>query len=330
MKTVFRTQYGPPSVLSVRDVPVPTPKPTEVLVRVRAATVSRTDSAALEGKPFFFRFFIGFPRPRHVATGCDFAGDVAAVGAQVSEFKIGQRVWGFDDIGLGTHAEYMIIGANKAISSIPEGVSYEQAVASAEGAHYAINSLRKLPLTAGQHVLVVGGTGAIGSAAIQLLRLRGVRVTAVAPTPHLQTVRDLGAERVIDYLKEDFTVALAPRSKDEAFDFVFDMVGKSTFGRCKPLMKPGAAYLSSELGPGAENIPLALAAPLLAPFSKGKKVLFPIPVDVKGSIEFMSDLLAKGTFKPLIDRSYPIDQIAEAFSYVLSGQKVGNVILTMA
>ncbi|MDX2023315.1 MAG: NAD(P)-dependent alcohol dehydrogenase [Deltaproteobacteria bacterium] len=329
MKTVYRTHYGPSHVLSVKDVPIPTPKDNELLVRVRAATVNRTDCSGLSGRPFVYRFFAGFPRPRFVATGTDFAGDVEAVGKSVSHFKVSDRIWGLDDNGLGSHAQYFILNANKPIAKIPEGVSYEHAVASAEGAHYALNFIKKVPLQAGQKVLVNGGTGAIGSAAIQLLKHKGLRVTAVCAGPHMETVRALGAERVIDYLTQDFVEALAPQAADDAFDFVFDAVGKSTFGRCKPLMKPGAVYLSSELGPHAQNIWLALAAPVLSPFSARKKVIFPVPFDVKGSLAFMTELLQQGAFVPLIDRRFAMEQIADAFDYVQSGQKIGNVLLTM-
>lgn len=326
MKTACREQYGPPQVLSVREVPVPEPRQDEMLVRVRAATVSRTDSAGLLGEPYIYRFFVGWPRPRHVATGCDFAGEIEAIGANCAGFQVGQRVWGFDDNSLGTHAQYLTIRGDQPVALIPDGVSYQDAAASAEGAHYALNFMKKIELLRGQRILVIGGTGAIGSAAIPLLHHRGLRVTAVAPGPYLDTVRERGAERVIDYLTEDFATVLA---KEEPFDFVFDAVGKSSFGTCKRLLKNHGAYLSSELGPRGENIPLSLFAPVLSPFSRGKKVVFPLPVDVRGSLSQMAKLLAEGTFRPLIDRSFPIEQVAEAFAYVLTGQKIGNVLLTM-
>ncbi len=329
MKTVFRTHYGSPEGLAIKEVPIPKPKDNELLVRVRAATVNRTDCAGLHGRPFVYRFFAGFPGPRFVATGTDFAGDVEAIGKHVRQFKPGDRVWGLDDHGLGSHAQYLTIREDKAIEAIPNGITCEQAAASAEGAHYALNFLKKVPLKAGDKVLVIGGTGAIGSAAIQLLKHRGIDVTAVCAGPHVETVRGLGAAHVIDYLSEDFAQVLTPKEEAAAFDFVFDAVGKSTFGHCKPLMKRGAVYLSSELGPGAQNIFLALAAPLLAPMSSGKKVIFPVPTNLKASLAFMKSLLEQGAFTPLIERSYPIEQIKEAFGHVLSGRKIGNVLLTM-
>jgi NADPH:quinone reductase-like Zn-dependent oxidoreductase len=318
MKTVFRTRYGGPDVLEVKEVPTPEPRAGEVLVRVRAATVSRTDCGALWGAPYIYRFFAGWPRPRHAATGCDFAGDVAAVGKGVPTFKVGDRVWGFDDNCAGTHAQYVAFAASKAIAALPAGLDYEQAVACAEGAHYAINFLRVVHAEAGRRALVNGATGAIGSAAVQLLAAEGVHVTAVCGGPHVALVRSLGAERVIDYQAEDFT------TDGGRYDFICDAVGKSTFGACKPLLEPGGIYVSSELGPGGENVYL----PLLTMFRK-KRVKFAFPLDIKGSLARVGKLAAQGKFRPVIDRRYRMEEIREAFTYVASGQKIGNVILTM-
>jgi NADPH:quinone reductase-like Zn-dependent oxidoreductase len=320
MKAVFRTRYGPPDVLEVKEVPKPQPRAGEVLVRVHAATVNRTDCAGLWGAPLVYRFFTGLPRPKHTATGSDFAGEVEAVGKDVTAFRVGDRVWGFDDNGAGTHAQYVTFAADKAISTIPTGLEYAQAAACAEGAHYAINGLRMFPLEGQRQALVNGATGAIGSAAVQLLKNHGVHVTAVCATPHVALVQSLGADRVIDYLQGDFT------SEDIRYDFVFDAVGKSSFGACKPILKPDGIYISSELGPRAENLYLAL----LTPLRRGKKVRFPFPIDIKGSLSLVRALVEQGKFRPLIDRSYRLEQIRDAFTYVASGQKIGNVILTMS
>ncbi|MBX3464009.1 MAG: NAD(P)-dependent alcohol dehydrogenase [Planctomycetes bacterium] len=325
MLTVHRAHYGPPEALAVREAPVPEPRPGELLVRVRATTVNRTDCGGLRGRPFVYRFFAGFPRPRFAATGTDFAGEVVAVGAGTRRFGTGERIFGFDDHGIGSHAQYFCVGEGKAMARIPDGVGYAEAAASAEGAHYARNFLRKVRTPAASEVLVVGGTGAIGSAAIQLLRHQGVRVTAVCFGPHIERVRQLGAERVVDQAREDFAGVLA--AAGATFDHVFDAVGKSTFARCRPLLRPGGRYLSSELGSGAQNILLALAAPLLAPFCGGRRVVFPIPVDCQASITAMQGLLAAGAFRPLIDRRFALGDIRGAFRYVESGQKLGNVVL---
>jgi NADPH:quinone reductase-like Zn-dependent oxidoreductase len=319
MKAVYRTRYGPPGVLEVEESPRPEPRAGEVLVRVHAATVNRTDCGGLWGAPFVYRFFAGLRRPKHTATGSDFAGEVEAVGRGVTAFRVGDRVWGFDDNGAGTHAQYVTFAADRAITTIPTGLDYAQAAACAEGAHYAINFLRKVPVEAGRRALVNGATGAIGSAAVQLLAHQGVHVTAVCATPHVDLVLSLGAARVIDYLNEDFT------KEDARYDFVLDAVGKSTFGACKPILKPGGRYVSSELGPGAENLYLALVTPLLG----ARRVMFPFPVDIKGSLLRVRDLVEQGKFRPVIDRTYPLEQIRDAFTYVASGQKIGNVILTL-
>lgn len=318
MKAAIRTRYGPPEVLDVRDVPKPTPKENEVLIRVYATTVNRTDCGVLWGAPFVFRFFTGLPKPRHATTGTDFAGRVEAVGARVTAFKPGDRVFGFDDNGLPSHAEYMTLPEDKPMALIPAGLSYAEAAASIEGAHYACNYARAIQKRGAQRVLVYGATGAIGSAAVQILKAAGLYVTAVCNTKNVERVRALGPDKVVDYEREDFT------RDAERYDAVLDAVGKSEFGVCKNLMKDsGGVYMSSELGPRAENVYL----PLLAPFMGAKKVAFPIPVDIKGSLRHMCQLIEAGKFRPLIDRTYPLEQIREAFAYVHSGQKTGNVIL---
>lgn len=321
MKTAYRTTYGPPSVLSIREVPTPDPGPNEILVRVHATTVNRTDCGALFGRPYIYRFFVGWPRPREVATGTDFAGEVVAVGQQVSRFVVGDRVMGFDDNNLGSHAEYLVIAESRAIVRIPDGVSFEHAAASMEGAHYARNFMNKVSLAPGDSVLVYGATGAIGSAAVTLLKNVGARVTAVCASEHHAAIVSRGAERVLDHTRGDWMRELA----DERFAFVFDAVGKSTFGACRPLMTNDGVYISSELGPGGQNIFYSLAAPFL----RGPKVRFPLPTDVPRTLELILPLLEEGRYSPLIDRSYTLDELPRAFEYVLSGQKIGNVLLSL-
>lgn len=318
MKAAYRTRYGDPEVLSVRELPVPAPGPQDLLVRVRAATVNRTDCGALWGRPFVYRFFAGFPHPRHTATGTDFAGDVEAVGERVADFKVGDRVFGFDDNGAGSHAQFVTFPATKGVQTIPAHVSYEDAVTAIEGAHYALNFLNKLDLEPGQRVLVNGATGAIGSAAVQLAKHQGLVVTAVCGPEHVDLVASLGADRVIDRSKHDFT------REDITYDFIFDSVGKSTFGACKPILSSNGVYISSELGPRAENPFLALVTRL----RKGKRVVFPFPVDIPASLRHMRQLLEDRSWRPVIDRRHPLEEIREAFTYVASGQKIGNVLLT--
>ncbi len=318
MKAAIRSKYGPPEVLTVTQVAKPQPKENQILIRVHASTVNRTDCGGLTGKPYLIRLFTGLTKPTLLSTGTDFAGEVEAVGQKVENFSVGDRVWGFNDNGLGSHAQYCCVSANEAILKTPKNVSYEQAVSSAEGAHYALNFINKVKLTAGQKVLVNGATGAIGSAAVQILKSMGIYVVAVCDTPNLARVAALGPDKVIDYLQEDFT------KLNERFEFVFDAVGKSSFGQCKPILEPQGIYISSELGPNAENLYL----PLMTTIRGGQRVIFPLPVDIKKSMNFMQNLLETGQFTPLIDRKYPLEKIQEAFHYVASGQKIGNVILT--
>jgi NADPH:quinone reductase-like Zn-dependent oxidoreductase len=233
----------------------------------------------------------------------------------------------------------MVISDDGAYAVIPDGISPTQAAAASEGAYYAINFLNKVEIDDRKRVLVNGATGAIGSAAVQLLRHHGVEVTATAGTKNVDLVRDLGADRVIDYTKEDFTrSALDPESDREAgegkgaggerepFDYVFDTVGKSSYFKCKPLLRPGGVYISSDLGYLWQNMVL----PLTTRIAGRKKVRFPIPTDCRGSVEFAAELMAQGEYSPVIDRTYPFDEIVEAYRYVEKGQKTGNVVISIA
>lgn len=316
MKAVVRSKYGPPEVLRIQEVEIPIPKENEVLVKVCTATVNRTDCGILWAKPFIMRFFTGLFRPKFPGIGTDFAGKIEATGKNVSKFKVGDRVWGFNDTGKGTHAQYITRPEDSPILTIPDNISYEVAAASAEGAHYAYNCIKKVKLRAGDNVLVNGATGAIGSAVVQLLKYFGANITAVCNTKNIELVKSLGADKIIDYLREDFT------KDDQKYHYIFDVVGKSTFAKCKPLLHPGGVYISSDLGPGNQNLYL----PLITLFSN-KRTIFPIPTNIMGSLVLIKKLLATGQFKPVIDRRYPLEKIAEAFNYVASGQKTGNVIL---
>lgn len=318
MKASFRPSYCPIDSIQLEEIPLPDPKAGEIRVRVMATTVNRTDLGVLTGKPYAMRLFAGFPKPRYAVTGTDFAGVVDQVGEGVQKFRIGDRVWGFWDHGQGTHAEYACIPVKNPILPIPTGVSFAEIVACGEAAHYAFNFLNKVKLAPGNHVLVNGGTGGIGSAAIQLLKARGIQVTAVCHEANVDQVKNLGADRVIALEKTDFT------KENIQYDFVFDAVGKSRFSHCKPILKSGGVYISSELGPNWENLTLALTTPIFG----GKKVVFPLPVDILESMKAIQGLLLEGKFRPLIDdRRFRLDQIKDAFHYVASAKKIGNVIL---
>jgi len=324
MKAIVYTQYGPPEVLQYKEVEKPVPADNEVLVRVRAATVNRTDCASLRAKPFIMRFLLGLFKPKNPILGTEFAGDVEAVGKAVTSFKAGDKVFGFSDSGLSSYAEYLAI-SDKALSTMPKDIKYDQAAACIEGAHYAYNIINKVDLKSGHKVLVNGASGGIGSATVQLLKYFGANVTAVCNTKNIELVKSLGASRVIDYKKEDFT------NDDEKYDFVFDCVGKSTFGQCKSLLKPGGVYMSSELGWMVQNLFFALVSSIFGslPGQAGKKVRFPYPQNIMYTVRLIKDLMEAGKYKSVIDRTYPLKQISEAFRYVEKGQKTGNVVITL-
>ncbi|WPP51173.1 NAD(P)-dependent alcohol dehydrogenase [Catalinimonas niigatensis] len=318
MKASVYAQYGSPTVLRIKEVDKPVPKDKEVLIRVYATTVNRTDCAMLRAKPFIMRFLTGLFRPSNPILGTDFAGKVEALGKDVLSFKVGDRVFGFDDSGISSHAQYMTFSEDNALATIPSSLSYEHAAASIEGAHYAYNFINKVDILPGQKVLVNGATGAIGSAAVQLLKYYGAQVTAVGNTKNISLMKSLGADQVMDYTKEDFT------QTTEKYHYIFDSVGKSTFARCKPLLEIGGVYISSELGPYIQNPFLAL----ITPFFGNQKVVFPIPTDKKKSVLLIKKLSEEGKFKAVIDKKYPLEDIADAFRYVETGQKTGNVVIT--
>ena len=322
MKAIVYTKYGPPDVLELKEVDMPIPRDDEVLVKVYATTVNRTDSATIRAIPFFARIMTGLLKPKKQTPGTEFAGEIEEIGKNVTSLKVGDRVFGFNDQGSGAHAQYLKISEDYAVT-IPENISYEQAAASTEGAHYAYNFIKKLDLKSGNKVLVNGATGAIGSAAVQLLKYFDVYVTAVCNTKNIELVKSLGADKVIDYTEEDFT------GDEEKYNFVFDTVGKSSFAKCKPLLQPGGIYVSSDLGYMAQNIFLPIITPIISklPGQYGKKTIFPMPVDVRGSLLLIKMLIEEGKFKAVIDRSYPLEEIIEAYRYVEKGQKTGNVVI---
>ena len=315
MKAAVRSKYGSAQVLSIQEVPKPTPGENEILIKVHATTVNRSDYHVLTGVPFFMRFFTGLFKPKLSITGSDFAGEVEEIGEKVKSFKAGDRVIGFVDMGLQSHAQYMTLAETKAIRA-PSNTNYDEAVACIEGAFYALSAVNKMKPVAGQNALVIGGTGAIGSAFIQFLKHFGVSTTAVCASEHSELVRTLGAQRIIDYKTEDFT-----KDKDK-YDLVFDAVGNNSFAKCRSLLKEKGLYSATG---GLGNTFWIISTPVLG----GKKAVFAIPKNVNASLAFIRDLIENGKFRPVIDRTYPLEKIAEAYSYVASGQKIGNVIISM-
>jgi NADPH:quinone reductase-like Zn-dependent oxidoreductase len=320
VRAAVSTRYGPPDVVRLADVPEPRITAEQVLVRVAVTTVNRTDCGFRGAHPFVVRAFAGLRRPRVGVWGTEFAGTVAKIGDRVGSFAVGDRVFGYAEDTFGAHAEYLAVPADGPIAPVPDGLTFEQAAPSTEAAHYALFDIRAAGIVAGQDVLVHGATGAIGSAAVQLLAHLGARVTATCDTAHLDLVRGLGADRVIDRTVEDFT------QDTHTYDVVFDAVGKSSFRRCRRLLRPRGRYLSSDLGPYAQNPPLALATRLLP----GRRVQLPIARKRdRAAVQYIAELLSSGAFRPVIDRSYPLEHIVDAYRYVETGQKVGNVLVTV-
>jgi NADPH:quinone reductase-like Zn-dependent oxidoreductase len=322
MKCVFYTRYGPPDVLQLREMDTPVPAANEILVKVHATSVNRTDNATTKAIPSFARIVTGLFRPKRRVPGTEFAGEVVAVGEGVTTLSIGDRVFGFEDLGCGAQAEFLTIQADHALT-IPGGISYEQAAVSSEGAHYALNFINKVAIEPGQDVLVYGASGAIGSAMVQLLKSLDVNVTAVCGTRNVELVRSLGADRVVDYTREDIA------SDPQRYDYVFDAAGKISFFRCRQLLKPNGVYMSSDLGFLAQNIYLPLLTPVLKPLWNGKTTRFPVPRDIPATLAVVRRLMEQGRFRAVIDRRYPLERVVEAYRYVEQGHKTGNVVITV-
>lgn len=321
MKAAVITRYGSPDDVTICEVSKPTPAADEVLVRVHATTVNRTDCGELR-PGLIGRLVFGLRRPRRSIFGMDFAGVVEAVGAEVTSFKVGDRVFGMcPSRKNGAHAEYVCVPEQGPIARMPANARFGEAVV-CEGAFYANSGLRRFRVGPGHKILVYGASGAIGSAAVQLAKAAGADVTAVVATRQLQLVRSLGASRAIDYTAEDFS-----RIGDR-FDFVFEAVGKTSFCRCRRLLKPTGTFLATDIGPWGQYLPLILWSAI----SGNNRVVVPLPPRGSGHafVEFLKARMEAGEFRAVIDRRYSLDAIAEAYRYVESGQKVGIVVIDVA
>jgi deazaflavin-dependent oxidoreductase (nitroreductase family) len=319
MKAAVATRYGPPQVVRVIEVPRPSVAADDLLVRVHATTVNRTDCGFRAAHPWFIRAFSGIARPRCRTLGNEFAGVVEAVGADVSRYEPGDRVFGYDDTRFGAHAEYLVIGQDAAVATMPDGRDFEVMASATEGSHYALASIRAAGVNAQSAVLVYGATGAIGSAAVQIIKSLGAHVTAVCDSEHVDLVAGLGADRVIDRTTTDFT------ADTQRYDLVFDAVGKCSFRQCRNLLKPRGIWISTDLGPMSQNPLLVLATR----FSRGRRVLFPLPRIDRQIVEHLRGLIESGQFTPIVDRTYPLEEIVDAYRYVETQQKTGNVVITV-
>jgi NADPH:quinone reductase-like Zn-dependent oxidoreductase len=317
MRAVVYDRYGPPHILRLEDVEQPVPKEDEVLVKIHATTVTRTDCGWRSARPFFTRAFIGLRRPRRRILGMELAGEVEAVGAAVSEFEVGDQVFGVK--GFGAHAEFVSMRESAPLAHKPAGMSFEEAAAVCDGACSALSCLRTADLRKGRKILIYGASGSIGTAAVQLARYFDAHVTAVCNTKNVELVRSLGADEVVDYLHEDFT------KNGDTYDVIFDAVGKHSFRRCRRSLKPGGIYIDTDLG-------FMWHVPALALLTKrigDKRVKIGIARYTKKDVTFLKELIEAGTYRAVIDRCYPLKDVVEATSYVETEQKTGNVVLTV-
>jgi NADPH:quinone reductase-like Zn-dependent oxidoreductase len=312
MRAVVADRYGPPEILRMEDVPRPVPGAGDVLVRIRATTVTRSDSAYRAGHPPVARLVTGLRRPRQRILGSEFAGDVEAVGTAVRDFQAGDPVFGVNSWSLGAHAELICVRQSAPVAPLPTGIPYGDAAAVCDGAILALNCLRPARLRGGERVLVYGASGSIGTAGVQLAKHLGAHVTAVCAGNGLDLVRSLGADEVIDYTHEDFT------RRGMTYDVIFDAVGKHSFARCRAVLNPGGAYLATD---GFINLALRFLA-------RRKRVVFAIPPRyTKQDVLMLKGLLETGEYRAVVDRTYPFEEIAEATRYVETEQKLGNVVI---
>ena len=263
------------------------------------------------------RLVFGIRRPRRRILGSELAGVVETVGKTVSQFAVGDQVFGATGLGFGAYAEFICMREKARIARMPTGLSFEEAAAVCDGAFNALSCLRPVHLRKGRTILIYGASGSIGTAGVQLARYFGADVTAVCGTKNVELVKSLGADTVIDYMRQDFT------KSGKAYDVIFDAVGKLSFRQCKGALNPGGSYLATD---GFQNLLLALR-----PWSAGgKKVRFPTSMPTKKDILFIKALLEAGTYHPVIDRRYPLEQVVDATKYVETEQKTGNVVLTLS
>ena len=325
MKAILHTRYGPPDELQLKEVEKPAPKDNEVLVKIQAATVTSSD-CNMRNFTFVPKLFVlptrmqlGYNKPKTNILGLDLAGEIEATGKDVKGFEVGDQIFGISEPALGAHAEYICMPEDGVLTKKPAGMSWEEAATLPLAGNTALYFIRDLgQVQAGQKVLINGASGAIGSFAVQLAKYYGAEVTGVCSTTNVELVKSLGADKVIDYTKEDFT------ESGQSYDVIFDAVSKSSFSRCKGSLKNKGSYLIT-----LPTLTVLLQVGWTSIFGS-KKVKMGNAITHVENIVFLKELVEAGKLKAVIDRSYPLERTAEAFSYVEKGHKKGNVVLSVA
>jgi NADPH:quinone reductase-like Zn-dependent oxidoreductase len=319
MRAVVHDRYGKPDVLQLADVERPVPNEDEILVKIHASSVTRTDCGLRSAKPFISRFITGLRRPKRRILGMEFAGEVEAVGAAVREFRVGDRVFGVK--GFGANAQFVCVRESAPVAHMPAGLTFEEAAAVSDGVCMALPCMRKreAQIGKGRRVLVYGASGSVGTAAVQLLRHFEADVTAVCNTKNVELVRSLGADEVIDYEQSDFT------KNGKTYDVIVDAVGKHSFRRCRRSLLPGGVYVTTDLG-------FMWHAPLLMMLTRwigDKRSTIGVARYRKEDVELVKKLIEAGEYRAVIDRRYPLEDVVEATRYVETGQKTGNEVLVV-
>ena len=324
MKAIVYREYGSPDVLKLKEVEKPTPKDNELLIKIHATTVTATEATFRRGEPLIARLFTGLTKPKNTRLGEELAGEIEAVGKDVTRFKIGDQIFGTAGPEFGANAEYICLPEDGVLTIKPANMDYEEAASSVDGVLTALPFLRDTGnIQSGQKVLINGASGSVGAAAVQLAQVFGAEVTGVCSTSNVELVKSLGADKVIDYTQEDFT------QSQETYDLIFDTVGKTSFARCKKTLKPNGIFLEAAIN-GLGLLPQVLWTSMFG--SKKVKIaatgLRP-EGDRRKDLVFLKELIEAGKIKPVIDRCYPLKHIAEAHRYVDTGHKKGNVVITL-
>ena len=316
MKAAVYTSYGKPEVVQIKDLPKPTPNSNEIVVKVHATTVTAGDWRMRAGNPFVMRFYNGMFKLKRTVLGHEFSGVLDSVGKGVTKFKKGDAIFGYAGSNAGTHAEYVVVSAEGVISQKPITIDDKGAAALPVGASTALHFLRKANITPGQKVLIYGASGSVGTYAVQLAKYFGANVTAVCSQANADLVRSLGAEKVMDYRKEDFTKC------HERFDVIFDAVGKTSYSKSTKVLKSGGFYLSVGM-----SVSMMIYS-VVNTFTKRHQLVSGVAKLTVEKLQFLTNLVQTGSLKPVIDRIYSLAEIQKAHQYAESGHKRGNLVVT--